>query len=332
MATENEQSQAANNSAPLNFDTKIVTWTQDFLRPLAALVNNLQKVRILKDVNSPDIANIKWPTDRVYVPMDAILSMYNAYLEAKALPPEYFVRFNQMMDEAKQHGEEAMMERLIYDPSLLCTIMPWDKERVIFHVKPQEFSTDFLEQPTAIFAKLPTWSMCFSLEDHQFDWDGRRVIGIFFARYMINTPPQMPNNEQLPQSEALEGETPALINNLISTVIFDDGSFELGPFLSLNQNMTLKEFFASVESNMMENLNAVGVAQDKERAQKMITETMQRTTNVLSLLHYALTHLDALKDAQGNPAKVPAHPQATLTNNNQASVQYATTTTNLYLD
>lgn len=327
----NHNSQAAAMSAT-EFDNNILGLTVRYLTPFNALINALHNIRVAAEsqgsLQSQGIAD--WPKAYVYNSMDAILALYNMFLERGVFGAEYSAKL-----QASGNPDE-IMERMLYDPSLLCALIPWFFTRTIYHVKPAsaEEQEKLLESNTSIAAKMPQWSMCFNVADDNVLWDDRKVVGIVFARYFIaQAPADSPEALHTMQSPSVAGEERSVINNLISAVIFEDGQFDLGPFVALDDKETFKNFYSNLEKMVLEQgatLNNAASATE-EQIREMASNSTVRAQTLLSYLIRALQNQDQFKDAQGNAAAIPANPSIVATANGLV-LQPHSNITHLYLD
>lgn len=316
MAPTNSQpEQAATPITSADFDQNLVNWVKQYLAPVAPLVNALDNVRISYELNAlPDVK--PWPKERIFCSTEAILAIYNMLSERGLLGSEH----QSLQQNIAQMGEadDANIERMLYVPSLVCILQPWDKERCIFHVKAENLSDDLLNAKTSIVANMPQWSMCFNLADQNFLWDNKRICGVIFARYFIGISEQDAgaNPEALAQlPDSMEGEGPAVINNLISAVVFEDGSFDLGPFVSLDNNLTFNQFLQNMSNDI---LNTAKQQQGKlseddlNKFKNMAEDTNKRSADLFKYLIYTLQHPELYKNQAGEACTAPKHPQVIL--------------------
>lgn len=321
MAPNNSQpAQAAANSTPTtaaDFDKNLVTWVGQYFAPIAPLANALDNVRVHYELNL--IKGIKnWPKERVYCSTDAILNLYNLLSQRGALGDEHK---NLQQDLAQMsEADDANIERMLYMPSLVCVLLPWYKERCIFHVKAQDFPADILDAKTSIVASMPQWAMCFNLADQNFLWDNKHICGVIFARYFIGADQQIdgisPEEFALLEQQCLEGENPAAINNLISVVFFDDGSFDLGPYVPVSNDLTFNQFLSNISSDLVkaaeQQQQGEISAEEIAKVKTMAEETNTRSAVLFSYLIHALQHPELYKDKDGNAFTAPAHPKVIL--------------------
>ena len=308
---------ATSNNVPTDLDNNLLAWVKQYLKPYEVLTNALHNVRISSEFNmAPNIPS--WPKQHVFCSTDAILTIYNMLSERGAFGAEHSAELERLVKSGA--SEEVILEKMLYTPSLICSLLPWEKERCIFHVKKQELPAELLDTKTSLAARLPQWGMCFNLENEDMSWDNRRMIGIIFSRYFISKPPQnqlSPEALQEMVKPSVEGEEPSIINNLVSTVVFEDGSFDLGPFVPLDDNITFNQFLNQLETDITKNLDPNTTSPEEiAKTKQMAQDTTARSRVLFKYLVYALQHMDQVKDKHGEAATIPPHPQIIVTKDN----------------
>lgn len=317
MAPTNSQpTEAATKSTPItaaDFDKNLVEWIDQYFKPIDPLIKALDHIRVHYELNL--IQGIKhWPKESIYCSTDAILNLYNLLSQRGLLGAEH----QNLQQELAQMSEadDANIERMLYLPSLVSVLQPWNKERCIFHVKNQEFPDDILDAKTSIVSNMPQWAMCFNLADQNFLWDNERVCGIIFARYFIGADEQTdgipPEEFAKLKMQCIEGEPPAVIDNLISVVFFEDGRFDLGPYVPVSNDLTFNQFLSNISQDL---IKAAKKQQDEisdediANIKAMSEGTNTRAAILFKYLVHTLQHPELYKDKDGKACTAPEHPK-----------------------
>lgn len=317
-AANEPQDQVVNQTASTNlsagdFEKNLVGLVKNFLTPYSPLVDALTNVRIAYELNMarniPD-----WPKENIFCSADAILALFHLLGERGVFGSGLTDTFSALTEN--QNPTEDSLNQLLFIPSLMCVLLPWFKERCVFKVKKQDFDPELLNTTSNIFAKMPQWAMCFDLSEENLDWDKRRIVGVIFSRYFMAQNPSQPRPEGLLPSIA--DEEPSILNNLISVMIYEDGSMDLGPFMPLGDLLNINNFLNSMVDNFvgdenMATLQANLPEEDFNNFKAKAKDTAVRTRQLLGYLVYTLQNMDKLKDSNGNPAEIPAHPGVIMT-------------------
>ena len=304
---ETPQSQNIFTSAE-DFDQKLLPTIAKYLQPYGPMIGALINVRasaILRDAASLGLP--AWPYESTYVCMDGILSIFQL-LKTRGL----------LQDAPKNPNEDDEIMEMIYAPSILSSLLPWEKSRNIVHLNKKEFAPELLDCSSGLLAKMPAWAVCFNLVGQGFDWNGHEVAGVIFSRYFLSKHPEAEADLGTPiEAQAIGDEVPGVINNMNSVIIFADGTFDLGPYCSMSNDQTIAQFFNSLSDSLEANSDLIDGADEKqiEELKEMANHTAERGRRFFSYLVYLIQHLDELKDAEGNKVSFLPNPGPVVVDN-----------------
>lgn len=271
--------------------------------PLPDALTMAHTAVVTKDEQAKEIA--PWPKN-IFIPIEAILSYMGNFVQSgigafARFNPEYLAAHNISEEQASAEMENLM----ITAPTALICLLPWTKTRTLVHVRHPQSSSDknqeifdpaLLDQETSVLSALPQWSMLFEVADLNIIWNERKIIGMFFARYVFT-----------------DHDNPGkfIVDNLVSYLIFDDGSCDLGPFVALNEGRTIRECIESGCNKLLEHSMEIHQATGRplENIQNEVKETINRTTMVTAMLLHVLKHSSELIDNKNMSAAFGTNPE-----------------------
>lgn len=301
MHAANEPLEGAPNSrflTPINRDNiaaKIKTVVMTELGAYYPLPQSLVNAHIGIRHNPALAPNGKiWPKS-LFIPLEAAINLLSQIMQKR-------LGSFQSIDSQSPEGLDA----LITVPSMCCCLVPWSKLGTVIHSGGSiKFADELLNTPTEILKDLPQWSLFIDVTERDLHWNGRKVAGIFYARYALSHPPAQvqavePNGDQF------------LIDNLITIVLFENGSLDLGPFVTLNEGKTVAQSIDDTRARLEDNQgNVIGTGNlSKDQINFMIEGTIANSQQLLLPLLYLMANLDKLADHNGRKQPLTPNPEA----------------------
>ena len=232
-----------------------------------------------------------WP-ETVFIPVEAAINLLSQIIQKR-------LGAFQSIDAQSPEGLDA----LITVPSMCCCLLPWSKLGTVIHSGNQiKFDEALLNTPTADLKDLPQWSLFIDLSERDLQWNNRKVMGAFYARYALNHPN--------PPSDAKADDF--LIDNLITIVVFDNGNLDLGPFVTLNEGKTVAQAINDTKQKLLDNQGEVmGTGNlDAHEIEHMIEETLTHSREIFLPLLHLIANRDKLADQNGRKQPLNPNPHA----------------------
>lgn len=234
-----------------------------------------------------------WP-DCIFLPVEASINMLSQIIQKR-------MGSFKSIDAQSPEGIDA----LVTVPSMCACLLPWSKLGTVIHSGSHlKFDEKLLDTPTANLKELPQWSIFIDLSERNLIWNDRKVTGAFYSRYALSKP--LP-----PNVKANPNEEQFLIDNMISVIVFDNGSLDLGPFVTLNEGKTVGQFIDESKDKLIDNKDMVlnSGRYTEEQLNQLIDATLAHSRAIFLPLLHLMANLEKLADKNGRKQPLVPNPK-----------------------
>lgn len=263
----------------------LINTAQGFLTSQSTFARSIDNVRVAFEqgqLNKSDI--VLWPSRSVYICADAAVAMFSTLVRSS---------------HPDKLNDEQFMELAVQIPSVTLTYQSWIKNKLIIEFSKQ-YSDEELESFSKItceeISKLPCWGVAIDVSNQNLIWNDRPAKYIVASRYFLTNGADENNANPI----QLPGENAAILNNITTNVISDDGASSLGPVLTLlpgldvaTSNQTIIEQMLSFNLELIKSSENPGI--DTEEFEKSLRNSFKSHCKIFNLLAHAIKTIDSLE-------------------------------------